>query len=1000
MRIVIDLQGAQSTGSRNRGIGRYALSLAQGIARNRGDHEILLALSGAFPEAVDSVREVFQDLIPQENIAVWHIPEAVSHIDAGNTWRRHAAERVRESFLASLNPDVVLVSSLFEGFEDDSVTSVGCFAEKLPTAVVLYDLIPYINRDTYLKNPLIEKWYDSKISYLQSAGLLLSISESSRQEAIQYLGVDARNAVNISTAADAHFKVRSYSDSQKADLLARFGLNRAFVMYTGGIDHRKNIEGLIRSYARLPANTLEQHQLAVVCSVRPEDRARLEALAREHGLNHDQFVMTGFVSEDDLVALYNLCRAFIFPSWHEGFGLPALEAMSCGRAVVAANTSSLPEVVNNAQAMFDPLDDASITEKLREVLMDDSFRTQLEQHGLKQAKQFSWDKTAQRAIAALETFHEQRLKEAQVIESRKGLPRLAYVSPLPPERSGISDYSAELLPELLQYFDIDVVVTQSDVEPAWIKEKCPIRTVEWFVENAASYDHVLYHFGNSTFHEHMFELVASIPGVVVLHDFFLSGILAHMELNTSAQGIWTDALYESHGYAAVIDRFHSKELVDAIWKYPANLPVLKSAQGVIIHSENSRKLAKQWYGAEVGSEWINIPLLRVPAESSIEARGEIRKKFGLNAEDFVVCSFGLLGPSKLNHRLLDAWLNSPMANDAASVLIFVGQNDPGTYGDELQQRIDQAGVASRILITGWASSETFRDYLGVADVGVQLRAHSRGETSAAVLDCMNYGLATIVNANGSMADLKDDGVVKLPDEFADGELIAALSNLWTDVQGRQALGARAQRIVHSRHAPGPCAAQYKAAIEHFCLSSKAGVADLIQSIALLEASPERPVTDQDFMAVAEAIDRSLPAALERPQLMFDITPFLDGQITRESAKSLITAWLARVPVGVRFEPVYASREEQVYRYAREFTLSILGCPAHALIDERISYRMGDRLVMLEAGSALRQSMREGLQALTRQGLKYLSVQGNEDDSDLDRIFAGLLGEGNSNVSAP
>ncbi|MBU0538660.1 MAG: glycosyltransferase [Gammaproteobacteria bacterium] len=992
MRIVIDLQGAQSTGSRNRGIGRYALSLAQGIARNRGDHEVLLALSGAFPETVDSVREVFQDLIPQEHIVVWHAPEAVSHIDAGNTWRRHAAERVRESFLASLNPDVVLVSSLFEGFEDDSVTSVGSFAEKLPTAVVLYDLIPYINRDTYLKNPLIEKWYDSKISYLQSADLLLSISESSRQEAIQYLGVDARDAINISTAADAHFKVRAYSDLQKTELLSRFGLNRAFVMYTGGIDHRKNIEGLIRSYARLPAATLEQHQLAVVCSVRPDDRARLEALAKEHGLNHDQFVMTGFVSDDDLVALYNLCKAFIFPSWHEGFGLPALEAMSCGRAVVAANTSSLPEVVNNTQAMFDPLDDASITEKLREVLMDDSFRVQLERHGLEQAKQFSWDTTAQRAIAALESFHEQRSEELPVAETRKELPRLAYVSPLPPERSGISDYSAELLPELMQHFNIDVVVTQSDVEPAWIKVKCPIRTVEWFVENAASYDHVLYHFGNSTFHEHMFELVASIPGVVVLHDFFLSGILAHMELNTSAQGIWTDALYESHGYAAVIDRFHSKELVDAIWKYPANLPVLKSAQGVIIHSENSRKLAKQWYGTEAGSEWVNIPLLRVPAESSIKMGGETRKKLGLKAEDFVVCSFGLLGPSKLNHRLLDAWLKSPMANDMACVLVFVGQNDPGTYGDELQQRIDQAGVASRIVITGWASTEAFRDYLGIADVGVQLRTHSRGETSAAVLDCMNYGLATIVNANGSMADLEDDGVVKLPDEFADSELIAALSKLWTDVQSRQALGARAQSIVHSNHAPAPCAAQYKAAIEHFQVNSKGGVADLIQSIALLEVPPGSPVTDEDFMAVAEAIDRSQPAPLERPQLLLDVTPFIDGQIAHDNAKSLMATWLARVPAGVRFEPVYASREDQVYRYAREFTLSVLGCPAHALHDEKITYRMGDRLVMLEAGSAHRQAMQEGLQALERQGVKFLAVSSNVDGSHPEVIYGEWLAD--------
>ncbi|WP_248744746.1 glycosyltransferase [Pseudomonas sp. MWU12-2037] len=996
MRIVIDLQGAQSTGSRNRGIGRYALSLAQGIARNSADHEILLALNGAFPESVDSLRNIFQGLIPQENIVVWHTPEAVSHIDAGNAWRRDAAERVRESFLASLEPDVVLVSSLFEGVEDDSVTSIGCFTNRLPTAVVLYDLIPLINRDIYLKNPLISKWYDSKVRYLKSADLLLAISESSRQEAIRYLGVDALHAVNISTAADAHFKVQSYSDTQKTEVLTRFGLNRAYVMYTGGIDHRKNIEGLIRSYALLPASVRELHQLAVVCSVRPDDRVRLEALAKEHGLDHDEFVMTGFVSENDLLALYNLCQAFVFPSWHEGFGLPALEAMSCGRAVIAANTSSLPEVINNERAMFDPLDDASITQKLREVLMDDAFRRELELHGLEQAKQFSWDITAQRTIAALEAFHQERSLSVAPVEPRQGLPRLAYVSPLPAERSGISDYSAELLPELMRYFNVDLVVKQSVVEPAWINEKCQIRSVEWFVDNAASFDHVLYHFGNSTFHEHMFELVNVIPGVVVLHDFFLSGILAHMELNTPAPGVWTDALYESHGYSAVIDRFHTKELVDTIWKYPVNLAVLKAAQGVIIHSENSRKLAAQWYGSQAGRDWVNIPLLRVPAELPSEGNENIRSKLTLKAEDFVVCSFGLLGPSKLNHRLLDAWLSSPMANDAACVLVFVGQNDPGSYGDQLQQRINQAGVASRIMITGWASSKTFCDYLSVADVGVQLRTHSRGETSAAVLDCMNYGLATVVNANGSMADLDDDGVVKLPDEFTDAQLIAALNQLWTDVQARKVIGARAQAIVHGNHAPSACAAQYKTAIEDFAARSKAGVSELILAVGTLPVTPELSVTDEDLMAVADAIDRSLPAALERSQLLFDVTPFIDGQMPRDKAGALIGDWLARVPAGVRFEPVFADREEQVYRYARAFTLSILGCPSDVLHDEKVSYRMGDRLIMLEGGSAHRDSMQEGLEALRHQGVGFFSVNSEQDSYEQGTIFTELLARADLN----
>ncbi|PLY13229.1 MAG: hypothetical protein C0628_07020 [Sulfurimonas sp.] len=144
MRIVIDLQGAQ-TESRFRGIGRYSLSLAKAIARNAGEHEIWLALNGAFGESVLSLRDEFRDLIPQERIRVFEVPLPVAEHDPANSNRARVAEIIREYFLEQLNPDVVLLTSLFEGFLDDAVTSVGRFAKSYKTATILYDLIPYMD---------------------------------------------------------------------------------------------------------------------------------------------------------------------------------------------------------------------------------------------------------------------------------------------------------------------------------------------------------------------------------------------------------------------------------------------------------------------------------------------------------------------------------------------------------------------------------------------------------------------------------------------------------------------------------------------------------------------------------------------------------------------------------------------------------------------------------------------------------------------------------------
>src|SRR5688500_9443570 len=143
MRIVIDLQGAQSTGSRTRGIGRYTLSLAHAILRQRGKHEVLIALNAMFPDTIQPIRAHFNGLLPQENIRLWQGTSPVC-FDNENAWRRRAAEFTREAFLASLRPDMVLVSSLFEGLGDDAVTSIGAFDRNVPTAVIQYDLIPLL----------------------------------------------------------------------------------------------------------------------------------------------------------------------------------------------------------------------------------------------------------------------------------------------------------------------------------------------------------------------------------------------------------------------------------------------------------------------------------------------------------------------------------------------------------------------------------------------------------------------------------------------------------------------------------------------------------------------------------------------------------------------------------------------------------------------------------------------------------------------------------------
>lgn len=401
MRIVIDMQGAQ-TESRHRGIGRYTLSLTKAMARQRGNNEIVLALSGFFPDTIEPIRAAFAGLLPQENIKVWYAPGPLKACHRDNQWRVQAAQSIRESFFASLAPDVVFVTSIFEGYHDDAVTSIGEFAPGLTTVAMLYDLIPLIHASTYLDhNSAYKHFYNAKLRQLKKASAWLTISESARQEALKHLQLDPSALTNIGAACDPIFRRLSISAPDQATLRCTYNITRPYILYSGGADARKNLPRLIRVFASLPPALREQYQLVMVGKMTETDTQGFQEITKKAGLASGELTFTGNVSDDHLCQLYNLCHAFVFPSLHEGFGLPVLEAMSCGVPVISSNTTSMPEVVGMADALFDPLSEPDMLQKLSHVLTDVTFRQKLISHGARQALSYSWEQTARQALDAI-----------------------------------------------------------------------------------------------------------------------------------------------------------------------------------------------------------------------------------------------------------------------------------------------------------------------------------------------------------------------------------------------------------------------------------------------------------------------------------------------------------------------------------------------------------------------------------------------------------------------
>jgi glycosyltransferase involved in cell wall biosynthesis len=905
MRLVIDLQTCQGGDAATI---RYHLAQARALARAAGTHELWLAFNGQSGERIEALRYALDGVVPQGRIVVYELPE---HGAAAQPWQRRVAEQVREGAIAALEPDLVFVPNMFG--DERMVASVGSLSDRFPTVAGCTDLTPLLR----VGAPAAAS--HRRRTALANAAQVIVGSPMAAAVADAALGAGHARVVPLAPAArDAAPMV---ADDAASD-----------VLFLASAAHPALGAVLLNAFVLLADDTRRGRKLVVIGGA-ADEHARLRTLAARLGIGAGQLAF----ADDGADALRaQLAKAAVLVCASGDQSYRALEAMTCGVPVVAASYDALAPLVGAPQALFDKADATAIGAAIGHVLADGALRQSLRAQGAALAARDTMDDHARALWSAFEGALAAPHESAPA--ARRHRPRLAYVSPLPPERSGIADYSAELVPELARYYDIDLVVSQPAVTDPWIEANLPLRSVEWFDQHAHQFDRVLYHFGNSPMHQHMFALLERHPGIVVLHDFYLGNIVHHLEHTGYAPLAFQQALYHSHGFAALADQ-RTIGVNASVWKYPSNKALLDQASGVIVHARYPAELAEQWYGSASVRKWRTLPLLR--ARHAGPGRAAARAALKLADDEFVVCSFGLLGPTKRNDALLAAWLASPLSQDPRCRLVFVGAPDPGAYGRDFARQLAQARCARPVEVSGFVSHDGYRNWLAAADAGVQLRAQSRGETSAAVLDCLLYGVPAIANAHGSSAELPDDVLVKLPDAFTVAELADALALLRGDAGLRAELSVRAGDYIDREHAPAQVGRQYVEAIEHFAGRGAGG--DLAAAIA--RTAP----ADADLLDVARAIGANARPDGPR-QLLVDISAMVQFDMRtgiQRVVRSVLKALLEDTPAGYRVEPVYSAGGGAPYRYARRYMAGMLGIEHWQLDDAPVDAMPGDLFLGLD-----------------------------------------------------
>jgi glycosyltransferase involved in cell wall biosynthesis len=813
VRIGIDMLSIQANATRDREISAHVRLLVAGLLESPADHQFVLYGHEGLPF----------DLIPSVEQA------SLSLVRRGATTMTHRLEQI-----AAANPDELdwlLIPNPF-----DRHYEMGPPARPLTglrMAAVVHDLGPVLFPDRAPAEPGFSGRAARALTRIRPYDLLLAASETTRSDGLVLLGLPPDRVSTIGAAVDAKSFAPDVTVPRSLGTrreLHRLAVRRAFVLFDARGDGPSGVGRRLEAFGSLPEAFRSVYQLVLFGLPGEDDVRRVRTLTRSRGWA-DAAVHAEPLDEQSIRVLFQQCAAFVTPRRYDGLGMTVLEAMQCGAVVIAGNTSAPAELLGAAGLLVDPINPREIANGLAQVLDDWTLAQILRSRAIERARRHTTGQIGARAREAIERATRPRSTVRLRLDRPHSLkPRIAIFTPLPPKDSGIADYAARLIDTLKPSYTIDVYHDQGYVpNRAFSVHDVAYRDARLFDRNDAIIDYhaVIYQMGNGVAdHSFVFDRLADRPGLVTLHDFFLS---AYPYRNARSKAEILDA------YRRAIVEYcperaseflpHLEDWCEEEGGLSAacarrglflNRRVFEHAQVVVVHSSWCLEQVRVWLPEHVGKTAV-IPMGAVPTTRSPDECAAIRDRFALGRDSLVLASFGLITRDKMIVEVLEGF--RPVAElDSSAVFLVVGEEvDDG----EARRQADALGLADRVRFLGRQTAANYSDLLAVTDLGINLRRPpSNGETSASLLDLLSAGVPTLVTEVDSFTDYPDQVVRKVPwsREGSEG-LRRALLDLATDRAARAMLRDEASAYIRTYHNWTSSAGLYGELIER-CAASR------------------------------------------------------------------------------------------------------------------------------------------------------------------------------------